>query len=364
MSEEEKNTAPKKRRFRFWKFIASIYLYALAGVLLSVIAAAAVGFIIYDQVVQPGVPGEAVTFTVPEGVTVRGIGELLAEQDLIEYEGFFRLALKVDRSDKTIQHGQYELSHGLSTLQLLHILYEGPARHATANQYKVTIPEGLSLYQIAQLEDFDAALLDELVRKEATLQRLGIPGPTIEGFLMPNTYFFDAKPTTADLVERMLKQFDTEYAALLAEIPGAKHYDRLEVLTVASLVEEEARSDEERATVAAVIWNRLDKRMPLQMDSTLQFALKKYGQRMLYEDKDVDSPYNTYKHNGLPPGPISNPGVASIRAALQPEDCEYLYFVSNADGKTHSFSRTASEHERAVARYRKEIAAQRRTLNQ
>ena len=112
--------------------------------------------------------------------------------------------------------------------------------------------------------------------------------------------------------------------------------------------------------VAAVIYNRLKKNMALEMDSTLQYALGKYGTRILDADKEVDSPYNTYRYRGLPPRPISNPGVASLRAAMDPAEVEYLYFVSNADGKTHTFSRTLREHNKAVARYRREIRQQRR----
>jgi UPF0755 protein len=162
----------------------------------------------------------------------------------------------------------------------------------------------------------------------------------------------------------MVTQFEKEYEALLQEHPAARERSKLEIVTVASLVEEEARVDEERAIVAAVIYNRLSKGRPLEMDSTLQFALGKYGQRLLSEDKAVESPYNTYRKAGLPPGPISNPGVASLRAAMAPADMDYLYFVSNADGLTHTFSRTLKEHNAAVARYRKEIAVQRREQRQ
>jgi len=112
-----------------------------------------------------------------------------------------------------------------------------------------------------------------------------------------------------------------------------------------------------------VIYNRLEKNMPLEMDSTLQYILNKYGQRLLNVDKEVDSPYNTYQRRGLPPGPISNPGVESLRAALEPADETYLFFVSNADGETHTFSTTLREHNRAVAKYRKEIRAQRKALS-
>ncbi|HUW61173.1 MAG TPA: endolytic transglycosylase MltG, partial [Candidatus Bathyarchaeia archaeon] len=151
---------------------------------------------------------------------------------------------------------------------------------------------------------------------------------------------------------------------LLAESPLSEGYTPLQVVTVASLIEEEARGAEERPDVAAVIYNRLKRGMPLQLDSTIQYALNKYGQRLLYSDREVDSPYNTYKNKGLPPGPISNPGVASLRAALQPSQADYIYFVSNADGLTHTFSSSNAEHIRAVQRFRREIAPQRKALRE
>jgi UPF0755 protein len=177
---------------------------------------------------------------------------------------------------------------------------------------------------------------------------------------MPDTYFFDAPPRPEDLVERMFRQFQKVYAQLLREVPGAQAFNLLEVVTVAALVEEEAKTPEERPLVASVIYNRLDEEMPLQLDATLQYALRKYGQRMLDADKQVESPYNSYKYAGLPPGPIANPGVDSLRAALNPAKSEYLYFVSNADGRTHTFSKTLAEHNRAVARFNAEMAVQRR----
>ncbi|MFO7775380.1 MAG: endolytic transglycosylase MltG, partial [Candidatus Hydrogenedentota bacterium] len=125
-----------------------------------------------------------------------------------------------------------------------------------------------------------------------------------------------------------------------------------------------ARAAHERPKVASVIENRLERGMTLDMDTTLQYALGKYGERMLNEDKEVDSPYNTYRNRGLPPGPIANPGLASFRAALDPADTEYLYFVSNGDGRTHTFSRTLEEHNQAVYRYRQEMASQRRALQE
>ncbi len=241
-------------------------------------------------------------------------------------------------------------------------MQDRPEPRLNPNAIKITVPEGLTVAQMAELPDTPDDFLTA-ARGIPVEQELGIEAPGIEGFLMPNTYYFDEPPSGEQLAREMLEQFKADYAELAADHPVAAQ-DMLKVVTVASLVEEEARIDEERPLVAAVIYNRLAKGRALQMDCTLQYTLNKYGQRLLEADKAVDSPYNTYKYPGLPPGPISNPGVASLRAAMAPANVDYLYFVSNADGKTHTFSRTMREHEEAVARYRREIRKQRRALRE
>ncbi|HNT87575.1 MAG TPA: endolytic transglycosylase MltG [Candidatus Hydrogenedentes bacterium] len=349
--------APRRRsRFSLWLVRAVLLAWVVVGLL--GIAVGFVALLIYEHALQPGVAGPPVTFIVPEGVPAQKVGELLADAGLIDHEFFFRIALKYDGANTPIRHGVYELPHGLSALQLLHALYEGPLRPIDVDRFRVTIPEGLSLAQTAALfEDPDAFL--EAARDPDLIAELGLKVESLEGFLMPNTYFFDREPTARDLVERMFRQFQAEYVRLARDVPAV---NPLTVVTVASLVEEEAKIDEERPLIAAVIYNRIDAGMPLQIDATLQYALGKYGQRLLEADKQADSPYNTYRYAGLPPGPIANPGGASLRAALQPANVSYRYFVSNADGRTHTFSSTLDEHNRAVARFRRDISVQRRAL--
>ncbi len=365
MTEINKNNrgAPTHRRWTFWRMVAVCMLWTWALLFLGVIAAGAGAFLVYDYVTRPGQKGAAVEVVVPSGASGRDIGRLLAEHGLIEYEGFFRLAMQVEGSNSHIQHGAYELYKGLSALELLGLLQEGPSRHLLANQIRITIPEGLSIPQMAELLGLGDTFI-ETARARDLIERLEIEADSLEGFLMPNTYFFDKEPEPRALIERMVGQFEKEYTALLEAHPGARHLDKRYVVTVASIVERETRVDEERPLVAQVIYNRIRREMPLQMDSTLQFALNKYGERMLYADLDTDSPYNTYKYRGLPPGPICSPGVSSLSAAMAPADVRYLYFVSNADGRTHTFSRTLEEHNRAVARFRREIAPQRQRREQ
>ena len=360
-SPEQDHEVPptKRKRWTFWRIVARVYLYLWAGLILAAGVAAFGCFIVYDYVIQPGTPGPAVEVIIPKGITGQDAGKILVDAGLIEYEGFFRLALKIDSSEHSIKSGVHDLPQGLSALELLKRLQDGPTRVLAEEQIRITVPEGLSLQQTAALFDDPRGFIDA-ASDPVLVARLGIKATNLEGFLMPETYFFDKKPVMHQAVERMLEQFEKAYAELLASIPGADKYDKMGVVTIASLVEEEARLDDERPLVASVLYNRIDEGMPLQMDSTLQYALGKYGQRMLAADKEIESPYNTYRNKGLPPGPISCPGKASLKAALQPAAVKYLYFVSNADGKSHTFSSTEREHEEAVARFRREIAPQRR----
>jgi UPF0755 protein len=359
---QEQKNPPKKRRF-----IRRILLVLLLLVLLTAVAAVLGAIAVYQHVTQPGVPGQPVAITVPEGANGRDVGDILVANRLIEHELLFRLAVKFDETRRPIRFGLYSIPAGLSSLEILHILQDGPNRAPTLveipPELRPTIPEGLSLQQAAALfqnpGDFLNAAMDPVLVAKA-----GIDAPTLEGFLMPETYFFDKKPSEREVVERMVNLFEQKYSALTAESPPPEGFDKLEIITIASLVEEEARVPEERPKVASVIYNRLKRKMPLQLDSTLQYALNKYGQRLLYEDREIDSPYNTYKHAGLPPGPISSPGIASIKAALNPEQADYLYFVSNADGLTHTFTDTITDHVRAVNKFRREIAPQRKEERQ
>lgn len=353
----------ERRRFRFWRWLGMAILYSVAASVLLVVAAAGVGYVLYDHVTGAGTRGRAVEIVVPKGASGQDVGRILAEEALIEYEGFFRLALQLDRSGGVIRHGVHQVNQGLSAAELLRQLQAGPARPLEVDRVKVTIPEGLAIAQVAAMRP-DGAAYVEASRDSALIQRLGVDATSLEGYLMPDTYFFDDEPTAKMLIERQVGQFEAVYAELVGEVPGSEAYDMKSIVTIASLVEEEARVEDERPLIAAVMYNRLEQGMPLQMDSTLQYALGKYGQRMLNVDKEVDSPYNTYQNAGLPPGPISSPGAASLRAALAPAKVNYLYFVSNADGNTHTFSATIGEHEQAVARYRREIAQQRRELGQ
>jgi UPF0755 protein len=358
------NTAPVPgKKGCGWRLLFRLSGLVIGLILLAGVGAVLAGFLLYQHATQPGVAGEPIKVAIPDGINGRDAGRLLAQKGLIEHELFFRIALRADRVRKPIKQGWYNLPQGLSALELLHVLQKGSNRTPDANEVspelKVTVAEGLSIEQASKQFAHPAAFV-EAASDPKLIKRLGLKTTTLEGFLMPSTYYFEHKPSEREVVERMVAEFEKQYASLAAQTPPPAGRDKLAVVTIASLVEEEARVPEERPSVAAVIVNRLKKNMPLQFDSTVQFALKKHGQRLLYEDLEVDSPYNTYKHAGLPPGPVSSPGAASLKAALRPAQADYLYFVSNADGQTHTFSATEAEHLKAVARFRKDIAPQRK----
>lgn len=359
LQQEEVTTKERASSRKFWRMLALAVLWSVVLLVGALLVLGAAAWLVYDHTIRPGVRGDAVVVEVAPGMSGKEVGVLLQHSGLLDHEGFFRLALHLKKETVSIRHGAYELYHGLSAMELLELLGEGPTHHLLANQFRVTIPEGLSITQASALAA-DAEAFVQAAGNPTLLAKLEIVSPNLEGFLMPNTYFFDEPPDGLTLVTRMVEQFEKDWETLSTEIPEAATRDKKEVVTIASLIEREAKTDTERPLVSAVIHNRLARQMPLQMDSTLQFALNKYGQRMLNEDREVASPYNTYKYRGLPPGPICSPGLSSLRAALAPAPESYLYFVSNADGTTHSFSTTLAEHNQAVARFRREIAPQRR----
>lgn len=361
---EDKSVPPKKRR-SWLRIFLWVVLYLSAAGMVLLIAAGAFAYLLYEHITAPGTHTGERRVTIPDGATGRDAARILSEQSLVEHEYLALAALKLDKTPAAIKAGDYDLPIGASASELVDLLQEGPNvafdPSSIPPDRKVTVPEGLTIVQMAELFEDPEAFVDA-ASNAGLIQGLGIEAESLEGFLMPNTYYFDEKPTAQQVVERMVSAFQREYAALVERLPEAAAMGPVELVTIASLIEEEARDPAERPVISAVIHNRLEKGMPLQMDSTLQYALNKYGERLLDEDKAVDSPYNTYLNAGLPPGPISSPGVASLEAAAAPADVDYLYFVSNADGRTHTFSKTLNEHTQARSRYQREIRKQREEL--
>jgi len=295
---------------------------------------------------------QRVRVTVPPGSTFGNAVDSLARARVISSPRLFRFYASARGRDRDLKAGTYVFEPGASWNDVLDALTRGKGLVHT-----VTIPEGFALATIAQTigraisvppESILAAATDSALR-----QRLDVPTPTLEGYLFPDTYTFAAGTTHQEVVRLLVARFERvwkpEWTARLQTLAMSRH----DVLTLASIIEKEARLAEERPIISAVYHNRLRIGMLLQADPTVQYALGKHVDRVLYKDLEVDSRYNTYKYAGLPPGPIASPGAASIEAALFPANVPYLYFVAHPDGH-HEFRRTFSEHTEARAQIRRE----------
>jgi UPF0755 protein len=292
-----------------------------------------------------------VRVTVPTGASVRQVADSLAARGIVRSARLFRWYAALGGRDRAIKAGTYELPAGGAWRALLDALVAGRGLMVT-----VTIPEGFDLRRIvprlARALELPDDSVHAAVRDADWRAARDVPAPTLEGYLFPDTYTFPLGTSARDAVRQMLARFEAawrpEWDARLRALGITRH----EAVTMAALVEKEARVAAERPTIAAVYWNRVRLGLRLQADPTVQYALPEHVERLLYVHLDVDSPYNTYRHDGLPPGPIASPGLASLEAALHPADVPFLFFVAHPDGH-HEFTRTFQEHQRAIARVRR-----------
>jgi UPF0755 protein len=286
---------------------------------------------------------------IPEGAGVLEISSILKAAGLVSDPLKFSFAARALGVANRLQAGAYEFGPEFSEFEVLLSLRYGDIAVRT-----VTVPEGYRAGQVAALLEqtigIDAGEFTSLVRDPVFVAELGVTAPTLEGFLHPDSYRFDLETTPRDVIRRMVQKTWETYDKELEARAERLGMSTLDVMTLASIIESEAAVDSERSRISAVYHNRLKKGMRLEADPTVRYATGKYSVRLLYGDLEVDSPYNTYRHDGLPPGPICNPGSASVRAALFPLDgCDDLFFVSNGDG-THTFSRTYAQHQAARLR--------------
>jgi len=296
---------------------------------------------------------ETVVVEIPRGATTRDIAVILHEKGLIKHPDLFRIIVSVKGLGQSLKAGEYLLTKNMYASEIAERLVEG--RVIT---YPLTVPEGLTLPEIARIvADQGWADYDTFLRlvDESQLNREFLPEGVelirpMEGYLAPNTYRFARGESELVIIrtmyERTLAIFDKERLDRAKELGMTVH----EVLTLASIIEKEAVIDEERPTISAVYHNRLKIGMKLDADPTVLYSLGRTGGLLTFQDLEVTSPYNTYRHGGLPPGPIAAPGEKSIDAALYPADVPYLYFVSKNDG-SHAFARTYREHLQNVQKY-------------
>lgn len=314
----------------------------------ALVAAIVVGAWVWREIAGAASPtGESARVVVPRGASLRVAAESLSAQGVIGSTRLFRLFARVTGAETAIKPGTYQFTTDAGYRDVLDALVTGRGLMAT-----VVIPEGFDLRDItpalSKALDVPADSVRAAMTDTTWLRKLEVPVASLEGYLFPATYTFPAGTTARDAVDAMIERFldawKPEWDARLQAMSISRH----DAITMASIVEKEARKPEERPIISAVYWNRVKKGMRLQADPTVQYALPQHVARVLYKDLEVDSKYNTYRNAGLPPGPIASPGEASIAAALSPADVPYLFFVARPDGG-HEFRTTFAEHARAIA---------------
>ncbi len=294
--------------------------------------------------------GAPTRIIIPRGASFAQATDSLARAKLVGWPKMFRLYGRVTGGDRNIKPGTYLLKPGTPWSDIVSAMNGG---HGLVNT--ITIPEGYDLHQITPLLARTLKVPQDSVkaamRDTALLARLDVPNPTLEGYVFPDTYAFPIGTTARQAVREMVYAFERrwkpDWTASLEELK----INRNDLVTMASIVEKEARVPEERPVIAAVYYNRLRKGMLLQADPTIQYALGRHVGRVFYKDLAIKSPYNTYINKGLPPGPIASPGVASLAAAAHPASVPYLYFVASRDGH-HEFRMTLDEHVNAIRQVR------------
>ncbi len=298
-----------------------------------------------------GFSAPGVFVDIPKGASIRTISRLLAEQGVVRNGISFELLARW-HSRRKLEAGEYFFDRSQTATEVFGTLAAG-----RVFELSVTVPEGFNTFQIADLLESKGLVTRDaflaVSRDPAPIRDLAPAAPGIEGFLFPATYHFPRHITAEQVIAAMTLHFREEWAKLVAAGPPSNGRTVEQVVTLASLVESETPKAEERPMIAGVFQNRLRKRMLLECDPTTVYALEiagTYRGVLTIPDLRVNSPYNTYKFPGLPPGPIANPGEVSLRAAMEPPAVEYLYFVADTEGG-HFFARTLAEHNRNVARY-------------
>jgi len=329
---------------RHYKFIGAFFLFAFLFL----------GFIYYYKVNMKLYNKSEVYFIVKQGDSINKIAEYLLNKKVIRSKSFFLYYAKIKGFDRNIMVGNYIISTNKDLYFLFKKLTSGKSDFAI-----VTIPEGYNLYQIAKkLEEKGLIKKEDLLNakisdfdKEGLIQLDKNAYYELEGYLYPDTYYIPYNLTSKEKINIMFERFINKYKPFLKR-QKELNLSLREVVTIASLIEKESYNDEERRRISGVIYNRLQRNMPLQIDATVIYAItkgEKHINRLYYKDYKFESPYNTYKIIGLPPGPIASPGIKSIEAALNPEKHQYLYYVFSGNG--HVFSKTYEEHIKNVHKY-------------
>ncbi len=298
------------------------------------------------------VANDPINVRIAPGMTAREIASALSHDKVIRSALFFRVVSRAKGYDGRFRSGRYTIPAGSGTTDVARHLAETiPAPF----DIRVTVAEGLNLREIAALlarkAKIDSSAFAAFATSKAAAESMGVDNATLEGYLYPDTYFLPEGAKAYDVIRKMNARFREAFSDSLKKRAAKLGFTVNQAVTLASLIETEAASDAERPVISSIFHRRLKAGLPLQANPTIQYALGE-KRRVFNGDLDVDSPYNTYRNRGLPPGPIACPGMKSIVAALYPAETEYLYFVANGDG-SHTFSKSLAEHSSAVARYKK-----------
>lgn len=296
--------------------------------------------------------GPEVSLTIPSGAGFRTVTDTLQTRGLVGSPLFFRIYARLRKDDSRVRSGRYVFREGDGWPELLDALVEG--RVATTT---LTIPEGFTLKQmaprIAALSGVSEDSVMTVISADQAHETWGVPGPGLEGYLFPDTYRFAEGTPPVEVVRAMTSAYKRFWTSSRRRRLAELSLDERSLVTLASIVQAEARVVDEMPAIASVYHNRVEKGWPLEADPTVLYALGGHRDRLLFAaiDSVADNPYNTYRNPGLPPGPIGAPGARALDAALQPADEPYMFFVASPDGR-HVFSRTLSEHNRAIRRIR------------
>lgn len=338
----DEHPEPVPRRRRRILSLALLFLITLAG--------AGYWYVEREFNIPAAGPGKkTILFKVSPGMGLRKISLALGNSGIIKHPAIFQLQARLRRGAGRIRTGTYKLSPSMPPRRIYRYLIEGRVA-----QSGFTIPEGFNLKGIAAAMEKagfgDRREILSLTRDPDFLKKLKIQAPTLEGYPFPDTYRFPIETPPRRILTHMVGTLRRKFGPALRRLARERNLTFHETLTLASVIEKETAVESERPIIASVFINRLKIGMRLQSDPTVIYSLPEFDGNIRKKDLTYDSPYNTYRYKGLPPGPIASPGLASIRAALNPAPAKYLYFVANREGG-HKFSRTYREHRRAVERY-------------
>jgi UPF0755 protein len=288
---------------------------------------------------------------VTEGMSFKMIAATLQKEGIIRYRGYFEIIGRLQGISRKVRMGYYGLNTSMSLWEVLDNL-----RRGKIIEYEVVIPEGYNLYQIGWTLSGTPLISQphefiDLVKNKKYVRSLGIEADSLEGYLFPDTYYLPKGIKLEDIPKKMLQRYQAVFSEDNRKRAKELGFTEHGIITLASIVEKEAKVSSERKLISAVYHNRLKQGMKLQADPTAVYGTKAWITKVTKEDLKRQSPYNTYLHKGLPPGPIANPGEGAILAVLYPENVDYLFFVAQGDG-SHFFSKDFGSHEKAIGRYK------------